>query len=100
MEEKEIKEGGKLMKKLTLIIIIILLGIFLLNTAKTVAVEMTLGSIFNWLNSNYGKLSSSELATLERRVGTSTIREATNLISEWGCLLEVSTAVQQILNER
>ena len=93
------------MKKLTILLIIILLGIFLLNVIQSqidakIYPEQTMGLIFGMLNENLQKMTSAEKALLVSRCGEQDIDDATTLIGLWGALLRVNTESINIISER
>jgi hypothetical protein len=93
------------MKKLTVILIVVLLGIFLLNAMQLqitaeIYPEQTMGLISGRLNENIQKMSSGELDLLYMRCGASDIDDATRLIGLWGALLRVMTESEKIIQER
>lgn len=93
------------MKKLTVILIVVLLGIFLLNamqiqiTAK-IYPEQTMGLITGTLNENIQKMSSAEIDLLYNRCSSVDITDATRLVALWGALLRVTTESEKIIQER
>jgi len=95
------------MKKLALVLVVILLGIFLLNAIQTqsavkatIHAEQTLGLVFGLANEALEKMTSAELSLLYIRCGSEDIRNATRLIELWGALLRVAAASGEIINER
>ena len=90
------------MKKLTILLIVILLGIFLLNAIQMqiTAKEQTIGYVFGILNDNLQKMTSAEKELLYSRCGEKDISDATVLIGLWGALLRVSTESINIMKER
>lgn len=93
------------MKKLTIVLLIILSGIFLLNAMQSqidakIYPEQTMGLIFGKLNENLQKMTSAEKDLLVSRCGEQDINDATTLIGLWGALLRVSTEAGNIILER
>ena len=93
------------MKKLALVLVVILLGIFLLNAMQMqmnakIHPEQTMGLIFGRLNENLQKMTSAEKDLLVSRCGDKDISDATTLIGLWGALLRVSTESMNIMSER
>ena len=90
------------MKKLIVILIIVLLGIFLLNAAQmqmtaTTYPEQTMGYVFGIFNNNYQAFTSAERNLLLSRCGEQDIQDAATLIKLWGALLRVSTESARIM---
>ena len=90
------------MKKLTMILIIILLGIFLINALPDPAKsqDQTLGVVVSFLNNTLKKMTNSEMATLERKFTQAEFDSATRLLTDWNNLLRISTEAGNIILER
>ena len=90
------------MKKLTILLIVILLGIFLLNAIQMqiTAKEQTMGFVFGTFNENFQKMTGAEKELLYSRCGEKDISDAAVLIGLWGALLRVSTESIKIIKER
>ena len=93
------------MKKLAVILIVVLLGIFLLNVMQMqmnakVYPEQTMGLIVGTLNENIQKMSSAEIDLLYNRCSSVDITDATRLVALWGALLRVTTESVNIISER
>ena len=90
------------MKKLTIILIIILLGIFLINALPGPAEsqEQTLGAVVSFLNNTLNKMTDSEMATLERKFTKAEFDSATRLLTDWNNLLRISTEAGNIILDR
>jgi hypothetical protein len=79
----------------------LLIGVFMGGIlAPTMAEEQTLGYVVAFLNDTLTKLTSSELAILERRVTPKQINDATILMNQWAALLRISTEAGNIILER
>lgn len=79
----------------------LLIGVFMGGIlAPTMAEEQTLGYVVAFLNDTLNKLTSSELAILERRVTPKQINDATILMNQWAALLIISTEAGNIILER
>ena len=79
----------------------LLIGVFMSGIlAPTMAEEQTLGYVVAFLNDTLNKLTSSELAILERRVTPKQINDATILMNQWAALLRISTEAGNIILER
>ncbi|MBA7555188.1 hypothetical protein ES705_47841 [subsurface metagenome] len=87
------------MKKLTIMLIIILLGVFFINALPGPAKsqDQTLGTVVSFLNNTLNKMTSSELATLERKFTQAEFDSATRLLTDWNNLLRISTAAGNII---
>jgi len=93
------------MKKLTVILIVVLLGIFLLNVMQMqmnakIYPEQTMGLVVGMLNENLQKMTNAERTLLVSRCGEKDINDATILIGLWGALLRVSTEAGNIILKR
>jgi len=93
------------MKKLALVLVVILLGIFLLNAMQMqlgakIYPEQTMGYVFGICNENFQKMTSAEQSLLVSRCGAKDIENATILIELWGSLLRVATESSRIISER
>ena len=93
------------MKKLMVIIIVVLLGIFLLNIMQMqmnakIYPEQTMGLIFGRFNENFQKMTIAEKTLLISRCGEQDISDASTLIQLWGALLRVTTESVNIISER
>ena len=93
------------MKKLMVIIIVVLLGIFLLNIMQMqmnakIYPEQTIGLIFGRFNENFQKMTIAEKTLLVNRCGEKDISDASTLIQLWGALLRVTTESVNIISER
>lgn len=91
------------MKKLTIIlIIIILLGVFFINALPGPAKsqDQTLGEVVSFLNNTLNKMTSSELATLEGKFTQAEFNSATRILTDWGNLLRISTEAGNIILDR
>lgn len=90
------------MKKLTILLIIILLGIFLINALPDQAKsqDQTLGVVVSFLNNTLNKMTNSEMATLERKFTQAEFDSATRLLTDWNNLLRISTEAGNIILER
>jgi len=98
-------KGVKKMKKIILVLVVVLSGIFLLNAAQmqmgaAIYPEQTMGKIFGMLNENMQKMSSAEIDLLYSRCSSEDITDATTLIRLWGALLRVCTESINIMDER
>ena len=79
----------------------LLIGVFMGGIlAPTMAEEQTLGYVVAFLNDTLNKLTSNELAILERRVTLKQINDATILMNQWAALLRISTEAGNIILER
>jgi len=79
----------------------LLIGVFMGGIlAPTMAEEQTLGYVVAFLNDTLNKLTSNELAILERRVTPKQINDATILMNQWAALLRISTEAGNIILER
>ena len=79
----------------------LLIGVFMGGIlAPTMAEEQTLGYVVAFLNDTLNKLTSNELAILERRVTPKQISDATILMNQWAALLRISTEAGNIILER
>ena len=79
----------------------LLIGVFMGGIlAPTMAEEQTLGYVVAFLNDTLNKLTSNELAILERRVTSKKINDATILMNQWAALLRISTEAGNIILER
>ena len=93
------------MKKLVVILIVILLGIFIFNAIQTqvkatIHADQTMGLVFGLCNEAFEKFTDAEWSLLYRRCGEKDILNATRLIELWGALLRVATESGKIINER
>jgi len=90
------------MKKLTILLIIILLGIFFINALPSPAKsqDQTLGVVVSFLNNTLNKMTNSEMATLERKFTQAEFDSATRLLTDWNNLLRISTEAGNIILER
>jgi hypothetical protein len=88
-------------KLIIALLIGLLIGVFMGGIlAPTMAEEQTLGYVVAFLNDTLNKLTSSELAILERRVTPKQINDATILMNQWAALLRISTEAGNIILER
>ena len=90
------------MKKLIILLIIVLVGVFFINALPDPAKsqDQTLGVVVSFLNNTLNKMTSSEMATLERKFTQAEFNSATRLITDWGNLLKVATEAGKIILER
>ena len=90
------------MKKLIILLIIVLVGVFFINALPDPAKsqDQTLGVVVSFLNNTLNKMTSSEMATLERKFTQAEFNSATRLITDWGNLLRVATEAGKIILER
>ena len=90
------------MKKLTILLIIILLGIFFINAlpGPSKAESQTLGSVVNFLDTTLKKMTNNEMAMLEKKFTQEEFDSATKLITQWGNLPRIATEAGNIILER
>ena len=88
------------MKKLAIILVIILLVIFLLNTVRTVAMEVTMATMVDYFNSQYAKLTSAEINEVAKRLPQKDFTDAGTIVRQFGAFARVITVVDDVLSER
>jgi len=95
-------KGDLEMKKLTIMLIIILLGVFFINDLPSPAKsqDQTLGAVVSFLNNTLNKMTSSEMATLEKKFTQAEFDSATRLLTDWNNLLRISTEAGNIILDR
>jgi di/tricarboxylate transporter len=90
------------MKKLIILLIIVLTGIFfvniLSNTSKTQ--EATLASIVSYINISIDSMTRDEINRLAERITTKELEDAKILIKQWEALIKVATEANKIMVER
>ena len=62
--------------------------------------DQTLGVVVSFLNNTLNKMTSSELAILERKFTKAEFDSATRLLTDWNNLLRISTEAGNIILER
>jgi len=89
-------------RALAVILIVVLAGIFFLNVLPDPAKsqDQTLGAVVSFLNNTLNKMTSSELATLERKFTKAEFDSVTRLLTDWNNLLRISTEAGNIILDR
>ncbi|MBA7580559.1 hypothetical protein ES708_22452 [subsurface metagenome] len=90
------------MKKLAVILVVILLGVFLLNAVPkpSTAGEMTLPSTISMVNKALMALTPDEMATLKARLSQKELSDAMALFNQWQALVKLGDVAASIILER
>ena len=90
------------MKKLTVILVIVLVGIFLLNAIPKplAAGEITLSSTISIVNEALMALTPDEMVILKERMSKKELDDAMALFNQWQALLKLGDMAANIILER
>ena len=90
------------MKKLVIVLLVILLGVFLLNAVPKplIAGEMTLPSTISIINEALMALTPDEMATLKTRMSQKELNDAMALFNQWQALVKLGDIAGSIILER
>jgi len=90
------------MKKLTILLIIVLVGVFFINALPGPAKsqDQTLGMVVSFLDNTLNKMTNSEMAILEKKFTQAEFDSATRLLTDWNNLLRIATEAGNIILKR
>ena len=90
------------MKKLTVLLIIILLGVFFINSLHDLskAGEQTLGAVVVNLQNSMSKFKADDITTLNSKITPEELTDSAKLVKQWKALLKVSKEAGKIVSER
>lgn len=91
------------MKKLVVILIVILLGIFLLNATRTSALEktdMTLALMVDYFNTQFAKLTETEKDRVSSILPQKDFTDGSTFINQFASFCRVISAMDSVLAER
>ena len=90
------------MRKLVILLIIVLVGVFFVNilsdTSKTQ--EVTLTSIVSYINTEMDNMTKDEISRLAERITTEELEDAKILMRQWRALITIAEEANKIILER
>ena len=91
------------MKKLAVILLVVLIGIFLLNATRTVAIEytdITLAKMVDHFNIQYAKLTEGEKDKVSSLLPQKDFTDGGIFIKQFAAFCRVISAVNTVIAER
>jgi len=89
-------------KKLIILLIIILAGIFFVNILSNISntQEATLASIISYIDIEIKNMTKDEVNRLAERITTEELEDAKILTRQWKALIKIATEANKIMMER
>ena len=88
------------MKNLAVILMVVLMMIFLFNTLRTVAVEVTMAAMVDYFNLQYAKLTSAEITEVGNRLPKRDFDDAGTIVRQFGAFARVISTIDDVISER
>ena len=90
------------MKKLIILLIIVLVGVFFVNilSDKSKTQEATLASIVSYIDTSIHSMTKDEVNRLVERITTEELEDAKILTKQWKALIKIATEANKIITER
>ncbi|GAG69430.1 unnamed protein product [marine sediment metagenome] len=90
------------MKKLIILLIIVLAGIFFINILSDTSntQDATLASIVSYIDTEISNMTQDEINRLAERITTEELEDAKILTRQWEALIKIATEVNKIMLER
>jgi len=90
------------MKKLAVLLIVILLGVFFINSLYDLskAGEQTLGAVVADLQNSMSKFKADDITTLNSKITPEELTDSAKLVTQWKALLKVSEEARKIVSKR
>ncbi|MBA7519192.1 hypothetical protein ES705_11267 [subsurface metagenome] len=92
------------MKKLAVLLLVVLIGIFLLNATRTVAIErytdITLALMVDHFNAQFAKLTKAEIDKVASLLPGKDFENGSLFINQFAAFCRVITAVDAVIAER
>jgi len=90
------------MKKLIILLIIVLAGVFFVNILSDISntQDVTLASIVSYIDISINSMTKDEVNRLAERVTTEELEDAKILMKQWEALIKIATEANKIMVER
>lgn len=91
------------MKKLAVILLVVLIGIFVLNATRTVAIEktdMTLALMIDYFNTQFAKLTEAEIDKVALLLPQKDFTDGSLFMNQFAAFCRVIVAMDSVIAER